>query len=83
MVFHASYLKIKQIQLGYDIPKAVISKFLISSMKVYVSLEDYFTFTSYPGLDPEAMTNTTAGMAVDKGAYPISKKLSFGVNVTF
>lgn len=83
MVFDASYLKIKQIQLGYDIPKAVISKFLISSMKVYVSLEDYFTFTSYPGLDPEAMTNTTAGMAVDKGAYPISKKLSFGVNVTF
>jgi len=49
-----------------------------------VSLDDFFTITSYPGLDPEtASTNTTTGAGLDWGSYPTMKKLVLGVNVTF
>jgi TonB-linked SusC/RagA family outer membrane protein len=83
LVFNASYFKIKQMQLGYTIPKKNLGKIFVSSLRAYVSFDDFFTFTSYPGLDPEAMTNVNAGMAVDKGTYPISKKVTFGLNLFF
>jgi hypothetical protein len=56
-------------------------------MRVYVSLDDWFTFTKYPGLDPETSamgsSGNGSGLGVDFGSYPISKKLVFGVNVSF
>jgi hypothetical protein len=49
-----------------------------------VSLDDFFTITSYPGLDPEtASTNNFSGAGLDWGSYPTMKKLILGVNVTF
>lgn len=83
MVFDGSYFKIKQIQLGYTLPKTLTSKIAISNARLYVSLDDFFTFTSYKGFDPEASSNSTTGMGIDKGAYPMSKKLVLGVNVDF
>lgn len=83
MVFDGSYFKIKQIQLGYSIPRTLLKKVGLSSVRAYVSLDDYFTFTKYIGFDPEASTSTTSGMGVDKGGYPTPKKLVFGVNVSF
>ncbi|MDR1593074.1 MAG: SusC/RagA family TonB-linked outer membrane protein, partial [Prevotellaceae bacterium] len=82
VVYDGSYFKIKQIQLGYTLPKSLLGKIAISNARVYCSLDDFFTFTSYPGFDPETV-GTGAGMGVDKGSYPTSKKVVFGVNVTF
>jgi TonB-linked SusC/RagA family outer membrane protein len=82
VIYDGSYFKIKQIQLGYTLPKVLLDKIAISNMRVYCSLDDFFTFTSYPGFDPETV-GTGAGMGVDKGAYPNSKKVVFGVNITF
>ena len=82
VVFDASYLKIKQIQLGYSFPKNLLRKILIDQLRVYVSLDDWFTFTKYPGFDPEII-GQGSGMGVDKGNYPTSKKVVFGVNLTF
>jgi hypothetical protein len=83
-IFDGSYFKIKQIQLGYTFPTSITRKVLINALRMYVSLDDYFTFTSYPGLDPETATTTNAQqMGVDLGTYPTTKKLVFGVNVTF
>lgn len=81
-VLDGSYLKIKQIQLGYTLPSSLLSKIKISSLRVYASLDDFFTFTKYPGLDPE-ITNVGSSMGVDKGAYPTAKKAVFGVNLSF
>lgn len=64
MVFNGSYFKIKQIQLGYSLPKQWINKVFINNLRLYVSLEDFFTFTSYPGFDPEASANATSGMGM-------------------
>jgi hypothetical protein len=83
MVYNGSYFKIKQIQLGYSLPKNLIKKVYLSRARIYASLDDYFTISSYPGFDPEASANATSGMGVDKGGYPTSKKLVFGLNIEF
>ena len=83
-IFDGSYFKIKQIQLGYTLPKNLTKKALINQLRVYVSLDDFFTFTSYPGMDPETATSGTAyGRGVDVGAYPSMRKTMFGVNLSF
>jgi len=83
-VFDGSYFKIKQIQLGYTLPKQITQKALISDLRFFVSLDDYFTFTKYPGADPEtASLNSSTSRGVDSGSYPTTKKVVFGVNLTF
>jgi TonB-linked SusC/RagA family outer membrane protein len=83
MVQDGSYIRIKQIQLGYTLPKDLLTKFKISTVRAYVSLEDYFTFTKYQGLDPEAGSSNNQRQGVDRGLYPIAGKLMFGLNLSF
>ena len=83
MVYDGSYFKIKQIQLGYTLPKHLINKIYLSHARIYASLDDFFTFSKYPGFDPEASANSTSGMGIDKGGYPTSKKVVLGLNIEF
>ena len=83
MVYDGSFFKIKQIQLGYSFPKKWLRKAFIQNLRLYVSLDDFVTFTKYLGFDPEAATNDTRGMGIDKGSYPGSKKVVFGLNLEF
>ena len=83
-VFNGAFFKIKQIQLGYTFPRALTQKVKISDLRLFVSLDDYITFTKYPGADPEtASLNSSTSRGVDSGSYPTTKKLVFGVNLTF
>ena len=83
-VFDGAFFKIKQIQLGYTLPRTLTQKVYISDLRLFVSMDDYFTFTKYPGADPEtASLNATTSRGVDSGSYPTTKKLVFGVNLTF
>ena len=83
-LFSGNFFRIKQLQLGYTIPANITKKAYINNLRVYVSLDDFFTITSYPGLDPEtASTNNFSGAGLDWGSYPTMKKLILGVNVTF
>lgn len=81
MIFKASYVRIRQIQLGYSIPK-VAMKNLVHSLRLYVSLDDYFTFTKYPGMDPAAGSNNDLGQGIDRGFYPTPRKIMFGLTCT-
>lgn len=81
-VFDGSYMKIKQIQLGYTLPQKFTRKIFVDALRLYVSLDDFFTFTKYPGFDPEVI-GVGSSLGVDKGNYPTSRKVVFGVNVTF
>ena len=83
LVYDGSFFKIKQIQLGYTLPKNLINKVALSHARIYASLDDFFTFSKYPGFDPEAATNSTSGMGIDKGGYPTSKKVVLGLNIEF
>ena len=83
-LFKGDYFKIKQIQLGYALPRNICQRVLLSSLRLYVSLDDFFTFTKYPGFDPETVsTGSNSGMGLDKGSYPNSRKVLFGVNLMF
>lgn len=83
-LFDGSYFKIKQIQLGYNLPSNILNKIFISSLRVYASLENFFCFSSYPGLDPEtASTGSASSLGIDMGSYPTAKQLVFGINLSF
>ena len=86
LVYDASYFKIKQIQLGYTLPKSLLRKTgFLESLRIYCSLDNFFTFTSYPGSDPEAnaSSQSASGIAIDFGGYPMAKSVSFGFNLGF
>lgn len=83
-VFNGSYFKFKQIQLGYTLPRNLTRKVMINDLRLYVSLDDFFTISSYPGCDPEtATTGNFRTMGYDLGTYPTMKKVIMGVNLTF
>ena len=56
MVYDGSYFRIRQIQLGYTLPRRLSEKMFMQKARVFVSLDDFFTFSSYPGGDPETAT---------------------------
>ena len=83
-LFKGDFFRIKQMQLGYTLPSKLTKKAAISNLRFYVSLDDFFTFTNYIGLDPEtASTNSSSGAGLDWGSYPTMKKMLLGVNITF
>lgn len=83
-VFSGAFFKIKQIQLGYTLPKSITRKIYVDNLRIYASLDDFITFSNYPGFDPEtSSTNGSSGIGLDKGSYPTSKKIVFGVNISF
>ena len=83
-LFKGDFFRIKQLQLGYTLPSKITKKAAISNLRLFVSLDDFFTFTAYPGLDPEtASTNSSSGAGLDWGSYPTMQKVLLGVNLTF
>ncbi len=83
MVYDGSFFKIKQIQLGYTLPKSITKKAYMENVRAYISLDDFFTFTKYPGLDPENCTLEYNCPGLDKGVYPNMRKMVLGISVTF
>ncbi|MCU4175193.1 SusC/RagA family TonB-linked outer membrane protein [Carboxylicivirga sp. N1Y90] len=83
VVQDASYMRIKQLQLGYTIPTNLVSSIGLSRVRAFISLDDYFTFTKYKGMDPEAGSGDDNRQGIDKGLYPTTKKFMFGLSVNF
>ena len=73
-VHNAAYLRCKNIQLGYTIPQEITRKFFVENFKVYASIDNLFTITDFPGLDPEV--GATVG-------YPSVRQYSVGLNISF
>jgi TonB-dependent starch-binding outer membrane protein SusC len=80
-VKNGSYLRLKNIQLGYTLPKGLTQKVLISSLRIYVAAENLLTFTKYEGFDPEVGTSGGTSIGIDRGCYPQARTFTFGVNV--
>lgn len=81
-MYSGNYFKIKQIALGYTFDEKYMSKIFVSKLRVYVSLDNFFCFTKYPGMDPEAI-NASSAMGMDYGDYPSPKTFTVGVNLSF
>jgi len=95
---NGSFVRIRNMQLGYTLPVKLISKISISSLRVYISAQNLHTFTKYTGYDPEVGTRfqSSAGDArqssdevnplttgVDYGRYPLPRTILVGLNVRF
>lgn len=72
-----SYLRLKNLQIGYTLPESISQKAGISRLRCYMSCQNLLTLTSYSGYDPEV------GGGVDYGNYPQARVVMFGVNVNF
>ena len=73
---NTSFLRLKNMQIGYNLPKELISKIQLTNVKVFFTGENLLTFTSYMGIDPEA-----AGRIISN--YPAARQLSVGINITY
>lgn len=81
-VTDGSYMRLKNIQLGYTLPKNITQRFYVNNLRVYVAAENLLTFTKYAGYDPEISSGGTS-LGVDYGVYPQSRTFTVGVNVGF
>jgi TonB-linked SusC/RagA family outer membrane protein len=86
-VENASYLRARNMELGYSLPQALISKFQIRGFRVFASVDNVFTITKYTGYDPEISTSSYYGnplaFGVDYGNYPQARTYRLGFNVQF
>lgn len=75
----ASYLRLKNLTLGYSVPLPLVDKAGISNLRVYLTATNLFTLTDYTGLDPEVIV----GNGIDVGRYPQSRSFIAGLNLQF
>ncbi len=73
-VHNAAYFRCKNIQFGYTVPKKITKKFFVENLKIYTSIDNLFTITTFPGLDPEVGANV---------GYPSVRQYSVGLNISF
>lgn len=79
-----SYLRMKDLQIGYTLPKSLIGRAGIESLRIYLQATNLFTITKYSGLDPELSnpdSNPDRMIGVDEGIYPTSQMFMLGVNL--
>ena len=78
-----SFLRIKNLQIGYSLPDRVVEKMNIGKFRCYLSASNLLTWTNYSGLDPEIGSRGTLEIGIDRGFYPVSRNFIAGINVTF
>lgn len=71
-----SYLRIKNITMGYSFPEVWLSRYRVQQIRIYASAQNLLTFTNYSGFDPEVPYN-----GVDYNVYPVTRVLSLGLNI--
>lgn len=80
-----SYIRFKNISLGYTLPTSWLRSLSVSSCRIYITGQNLFTITSYTGYDPEVnrFGSDTISQGIDYGAYPAAKTYLLGLNVKF
>jgi len=81
-----SYLRCRQMQLGYNVPSKSLAKAGIDHLRIYVQAANLFTITGYKGLDPELQSSdlgNTRQFGIDQGNYPHTAAYLVGVNLNF
>lgn len=81
-VHDGSFLRLRNLQLGYTMPERWMKKIYVQKLRFYVGVENLFTITGYEGFDPEIASGGTS-TGVDRGVYPTPRTVSIGAQVTF
>lgn len=77
------YIRLRNVTLGYTLPRNVVSNLKISSLRVYVAVQNPLTFTSYTGFDPEIGGNGLSQRGLDRGNYPVTSQYRGGIQLKF
>ncbi|SMO88830.1 TonB-linked outer membrane protein, SusC/RagA family [Saccharicrinis carchari] len=86
---NGSYLRLKNVQIGYTLPQKWISKLAMTNARIYLLAHNMLTFTKYPGLDPEMTTSDNskaegdAAAGIDWGTYPLARSYNIGIQIKF
>ena len=76
-----SYMRLKNVQIGYTLPASFTKKLTINNLRLFVSAQNLFTVTGYSGLDPEIGNNSPQYMGIDMGFYPQARTYMFGISM--
>ena len=79
----ASYLRLQNVQLGYNLPADVIESMGFTKVRLYCGVNNLVTLTKYRGYDPGATSGAPIGGGIDFGFYPIPRTYLFGLNLNF
>ena len=77
-----SYFRIRNLELGYSLPKSSFDTIGIDKVRIYAQAKNLATFTEYSGYDPE-ISNGVFDTGIDRGTYPLPRIVSLGFNITF
>lgn len=81
---NGSFLRLRNVELGYTLPTSLLSRVQVSSARLYISAQNLFTITGYSGIDPDVVgANINLEPGVDNGNYPSSRIISFGLSIGF
>lgn len=78
-----AFTRIRNIQLGYDLPALITSRIGMKQVQIYVSGSNLFTWQTYSGYTPEITSGSVIAVGIDQGVYPISKIWTTGINIQF
>jgi TonB-dependent starch-binding outer membrane protein SusC len=84
LVFKGTYVNIQNVSFGYTIPRSILQKWNLNQIRVYTSIQNALLITKYPGYNPEVnhAGNSALSQGMDNGAYPLTRIVSFGINVS-
>ena len=88
-VYDGSYVRLKNLSLGYNLPKTLLARLGVQQLRVFVSAQNLLTFTDYPGADPEVNYRNTSNersntnLGLDYGSYPNVRSITTGINLKF
>ena len=88
-IYDGSYFRPKNIALGYNLPAGILERLNLEKLRIYVSAQNVFTITDYPGYDPEVNYRSGSGadsnrnLGLDYGSYPNAKSYTVGLNIGF
>ncbi len=80
---NGSFAALRNIQLSYDLPKALLQKIRLTTLQVYVAGSNLAYFTEYSGYNPEVFSDSPFNAGIDGGSYPISRLYTFGLKASF
>ena len=84
-LFDASYIRIKNINLSYSLPNNLVSRISLSSLSIFADVANVYTFTNYPGYDPESSTagDNITNSGIDFLTYPLARTFTLGFKLSF
>ena len=88
-IYDGSFIRLKNLALGYTLPATVLDRMRINKFRIYVSAQNILTITEYEGYDPEvnyrseSTTDSNRNLGLDYGSYPNAKSYTIGLNIGF